>query len=116
MRTSVFTPRSCIFMMSLNLWDLALHKKRKSETKRFCLAQVWKSAGFQDRTNHSLTVTTHYEKNNSTSNYCIFFFKLLLLARKEKHNCFCRIYRWIFFYEFKPKPTKFWSRIKLPIP
>ena len=27
----------CIFMMSLNLWDLALDKKRKRKTKSFSL-------------------------------------------------------------------------------
>lgn len=44
----------CIFMMSLNLWDLALEKK-KSETKIFCLARSWKSVGFLRCTNHNGT-------------------------------------------------------------
>lgn len=29
----------CTFMKSLNLWDLALDKKRKSETKSFSLVR-----------------------------------------------------------------------------
>jgi hypothetical protein len=43
--------------MSLNLWDLALDKKRKSETQSFSLVRGWKSAGFLRRTNHSTTVS-----------------------------------------------------------
>ena len=49
----------CIFMMSLNLWDLALDKKRKSKTKSFSLARERKSAGFPPRTNHSRDVVKH---------------------------------------------------------
>ena len=52
-----------IFMRSLNLWDLALDKKRKSETQKFCFVRVWKSAGFQDRTNHSRIVTCKQKKS-----------------------------------------------------
>jgi len=52
--------------MSLNLWDLALDKKRKSETQRFSLVRGGKSVGFLPRTKHSRTVVVHIKKRNES--------------------------------------------------
>ena len=53
----------CMFVMSQNLWDFASCKKKKqNKTQSFCLARDRKSAGFQNRTNHSRAVVTHSQK------------------------------------------------------
>jgi len=69
-------------MTSLNLWDLALDKKRKSETQRFSLAQDRKSVGFPPRTKHSLTVANNAKIKKCSSKNSIFFKKIGLLIEK----------------------------------
>ena len=52
----------CIFMKSLNLWDLALNEKKKSKTKSFSFVRRRKLNDSLHRTTLSRTVVQHFAK------------------------------------------------------